>query len=110
VLAAEVDAAGGVFEDLKSRQLVSPRRGPPGLRNVAHGSTAARARFEVQPARIDVGQRLVEPGYAVQEYRRVSGEVLREPHLRSLLSERDLVTRVPIASIAKMTRPPSVSR
>ena len=111
MLAAEVDAAGEVFVDLGSRELVEPEALPARApKRCARAERQLDARFEPQPARIKLGQRLVERGYAVQKYWSVTGEVLGEQHMRSLCASATSATRVPIASIAKMTRPSSVSR
>jgi hypothetical protein len=48
------------------------------------------SRFELQPASPELGQRPVEVGDSVEEYRRVAGQVIGEHQSRPLQSERDL--------------------
>jgi hypothetical protein len=84
VRSAEAGAAGEVFVDLRSRELVEPEALPSGA---AEGRARAERHlnvcFEPQPARSELGQRSVEVGHSVQEYRRIAAQVIGEQQTES---------------------------
>jgi hypothetical protein len=90
-VSAEIGAAGEVLVDFGSRELVEPEALASGAaERRARAERQLHSRFELQTASAESGQRVAEVGHSVQEYRRVSGQVIGEQHSRPLRRERDL--------------------
>src|SRR4051794_2681240 len=88
---AEVGAAGEVLVDFGARELVEPEAlSSRAAEGRAWAERQLRSRFELQTTGAEFGQRLVEVGHAVEEYRRVAGQVIGEHHSWSLRCECDL--------------------
>src|SRR4051812_44239912 len=88
---AEVGSAGEVLVDFGARELVEPEAlSSRAAKGRARAERQLHSRFELQAAGAEFGQRLVEVGHAVQEYRRVAGQVIGEHHSWSPWCECDL--------------------